>query len=149
MSHRRGPLKGLVSPTKSRHLTVGVNHGHLRGLTRCHPSVGIAELIWNSLDADALRIRVWLREAPLGGIGSVEVEDDGTGIDITRVDDAFEKLGGSWKVTKKLSDGGRVLHGRSGKGRFRAGSIGRLCRWSTVNKAIDGTIHAFDVSIDT
>src|SRR5205809_7740925 len=119
-----------MSPT-SRHLTVGVNHDHLRGLTRCHPSVGIAELIWNSLDADAKRVRVWLREAPLGGVGSVEVDDDGTGIDITRVDDAFQKLGGSWKASKKTSGEGRVLHGRAGKGRFRAGSIGRICRWNT------------------
>lgn len=136
-------------PLKSHHLTVAVNHDHLRGLTRCHPSVGIAELIWNSLDADAKRVRVWLREAPMGGVGSVEVDDDGTGIDITRVDNAFESLGGSWKATKKVSDGGRVLHGRAGKGRFRAGSIGRFCRWSTVNRAVDGTVHAFGVSIST
>jgi hypothetical protein len=101
------------------------------------------------VDADATRVRVWLREAALGGIGSVEVHDDGTGIDVTRVDEAFEKLGGSWKANRKVSDGGRVLHGRSGKGRFRVGSIGRMCRWNTVNRAVDGTIHAFGVSIDT
>src|SRR5687768_15449060 len=109
--------------TKSRHLTVGVNHDHLRGLTRCHPSVGIAELIWNSLDADAKKVRVWLRDGPMGGVDTVEVDDDGTGIDVTRVDDAFQKLGGSWKTTTKVSNEGRVLHGRAGKGRFRAGSI--------------------------
>ncbi len=39
--------------------------------------------------------------------------------------------------------------GRAGKGRFRAGSIGRLLHWDTVNRAVDGTIHAFGVSIDT
>lgn len=83
------------------------------------------------------------------GIGSVEVDDDGTGIDVTRVDNAFENLGGSWKATKKVSDGGRMLHGRSGKGRFRAGGIGRLCRWQTVNRAVDGTIHSFGVTIDS
>jgi hypothetical protein len=138
-----------MPPATSRHLTLVVNHDHLRGLTRCHPSVGIAELIWNSLDADAKRVRVWLRDGPLGGIGSVEVDDDGTGIDITRVDDAFQRLGGSWKAIKKTSGEGRVLHGRAGKGRFRAGSIGRICRWNTVNKAIDGTVHAFGVVIDT
>jgi len=138
-----------MASTPLRHITVGVTHDHLRGLTRCHPAVGIAELIWNSLDADAHKVRVWLREAPLGGIGSVEVDDDGAGIDVTRVDGAFAGLGGSWKAEKKLSDGGRALHGRTGKGRFRAGSIGRLCRWQTVNKAIDGTVHSFGVSIDT
>ena len=134
---------------KSRHLTVGVRHDHLRSLTRCHPSVGVAELIWNALDADAEKVRVWLREGPMGGIETVEVDDDGAGIDVTRVDDAFQKLGGSWKVTTKVSDQGRVLHGRAGKGRFRAGSIGRQLRWSTANRAIDGAIHTFRISIDT
>lgn len=138
-----------MTALRAHHLTVGVNHDHLRGLTRCHPSVGVAELIWNALDADAKRVRVWLREGPLGGIESVEVDDDGTGIDITRVDQAFEKLGGSWKANKKTSAEGRVLHGRAGKGRFRAGSIGRLCQWNTVNRAVDGTVHAFGIVINT
>ena len=132
---------------KPRHLTVGVNHDHLRGITRCHPSVGIAELIWNSLDADATRVRVWLREGPMGGVSQVAAADDGRGIDVTRVDAAFQKLGGSWKATAKVSEGGRVLHGRAGRGRFRAGSIGRRCEWRTMNRAIDGTVHSFSVAI--
>jgi hypothetical protein len=138
-----------MSSAKTRHLTVGVKHDHLRSFTRCHPSVGVAELIWNALDADAKRVRVWLREGPMGGVDSVEVDDNGTGIDVTRVDHAFQGLGGSWKATTKVSHEGRVMHGRAGKGRFRAGSIGRLLHWDTVNRAVDGTIHAFGVSIDT
>ena len=132
-----------------RRLAVRVNHDHLRGLTRCHPSVGIAELIWNSLDADANKVCVWLRDGPIGTIEGVEVNDDGAGIDVLRVDDAFQKLGGSWKATTKVSDQGRILHGRTGKGRFRAASIGRHLHWNTVNRAIDGTIHAFGTSICT
>jgi hypothetical protein len=143
------PSMARSASLTSHHVTVGVNHDHLRGLTRCHPSVGIAELVWNALDADAKRVRVWLRDAPLGGVGSVEVDDDGCGIDVTRVDAAFGSLGGSWKANKKVSDGGRVLHGRSGKGRFRAGGIGRLTRWQTVNRAVDGMIHSFGVTIDS
>ena len=131
----------------SRHLAVRVNHDHLRGLTRCHPSVGIAELIWNSVDADANKVCVWLRDGPIGAIEVVEVNDDGAGIDVPRVDDAFQKLGGSWKATTKVSGQGRILHGRTGKGRFRAASIGRHLHWNTVNRAIDGTIHAFGISI--
>ena len=133
----------------SRHLAVRVNHDHLRGLTRCHPSVGIAELIWNSLDADANKVSVWLRDGPMEAIEVVEVNDDGTGIDVLRVDDAFQKLGGSWKATTKVSGQGRILHGRTGKGRFRAASIGRHLHWNTVNRRIDGTIHAFRISVCT
>ena len=133
----------------TRHLAVRVKHDHLRGLTRCHPSVGIAELIWNSLDADANTVCVWLRDGPLAATEVVEVTDDGLGIDVLRVDDAFQKLGGSWKATTKVSDQGRILHGHTGKGRFRAASIGRLLRWETVNRRLDGTIHAFGISIST
>ena len=71
----------------------------------------------------------------------VEVNDDGTGIDVLRVDDAFQKLGGSWKATTKVSGQGRILHGRTGKGRFRAASIGRHLHWNTDRV---GTIHAFE-----
>lgn len=52
-----------ASVVRPHHLTVDVNHDHLSGLTRCHPAVGIAELVWNSLDADATDVNVWLREA--------------------------------------------------------------------------------------
>jgi hypothetical protein len=116
-------------------------------LARCAPSVGVAELVWNSLDADASDVRVRLTEGALGGVGRVVVEDNGTGIDITSVDDSFGKLGWSWKRTARTTHGGRMLHGRHGRGRFRSGSVGRLWRWDTVNKDVTGQVHRFAVSI--
>ena len=107
-----------ATPGTPRHLRVAVSHDHLRSLTRCHPSVGVAELVWNALDADAHRIEVWLHEAPLGGVGVVEVRDDGTGIDVTRLDDAFQGLGGSWKATKKYQTVGAFCTGGQAKADF-------------------------------
>ena len=82
----------------ARHLTVSVAPSHLASLARCAPSVGIEELIWNALDADATDVRVRLLEqGALHDVGRVEVKDNGTGIDVTRVDQSFSALGWSWK----------------------------------------------------
>ena len=65
----------------ARHLTVSVAPSHLASLARCAPSVGIEELIWNALDADATDVRVRLLEqGALHDVGRVEVKDNGTGI---------------------------------------------------------------------
>ena len=104
----------------TRHLAVRVKHDHLRGLARSHPSVGIAELIWNSLDADANTVCVWLPAGPLAATEVVEVTDDGLGTDVLRVDGAFQKLRSSWKATTKVSDQGRILHGPTGAGAVKA-----------------------------
>ena len=109
----------------ARHLTVSVAPSHLVSLARCAPSVGIKELIWNALDADATDVRVRLLEqGALHDVGRVEVKDNGTGIDVTRVDQSFSALGWSWKKPAATTPGGRLLHGLSGRGRFQAGGIG-------------------------
>lgn len=106
----------------ARHLTVSVAPSHLASLARCAPSVGIEELIWNALDADATDVRVRLLEqGALHDVGRVEVKDNGTGIDVTRVDQSFSALGWSWKKPAATTPGGRLLHGLSGRGRFQAG----------------------------
>lgn len=122
---------------------------YLQQLSRCHPHVGIAELVWNAMDAEPTRVDVWLRDSPLGGIEKIVVVDDGEGIDVTRVDEAFGHLGQSWKKFTKTTTSGRPLHGQHGRGRFRACTLGRICTWDTVNRAVDGKAHAFTVTINT
>lgn len=139
-------MTGTGQPRR-RHVDVAPDH--LQQISRCHPHVGIAELVWNALDADPTRVDVWLRDSPLGGVEKIVVVDDGEGIDVTRVDAAYEHLGLSWKRTAKTTTSGRPLHGQYGRGRFRACALGRICIWETVNRAIDGSLHAFTVTINT
>ena len=69
----------------------------------------------------------------LGGIDAIRVTDDGTGIDILRADETFGSLGGSWKRTDGATTATRHrrLHGRHGRGRFKAFSLGSRVEWRT------------------
>jgi hypothetical protein len=138
-------MTGIGQPRR-RHVDVAPDY--LQQISRCHPHVGIAELVWNALDADPTCVDVWLRDSPLGGVEKIVVVDDGEGIDVTRVDAAYEQLGLSWKRTAKTTSSGRPLHGQYGRGRFRACALGRICVWDTTNRAIDAKLHAFTVTIN-
>ncbi len=45
------------------------------------PVLAIAELVWNSLDADSTEVRVVFKRNSLGGIEQICVIDNGHGID--------------------------------------------------------------------
>lgn len=118
--------------------SVDVQPDYLQRLTRVKkPVIAIAELIWNSLDADATRVQVRFRNDPLGTVTDIRIEDDGTGIHPKQASASFENLGGSWKQHLKKSAKGRLLHGRAGKGRFRAFALGANVEWSTTYKDSD------------
>ncbi len=95
----------------------------------------LAELVWNSLDADATRIQVDWTHNELMGVESISVVDNGHGIpydDKRASDHVFMTLGDSRKHTVvHQSPGGRILHGRFGKGRLRALALGGVIRWDT------------------
>lgn len=112
---------------------VQVDQDYLNGLMR-GPRVGLAELIWNALDADAYRVEITVEVNDLGGIEAVSVVDDGHGMDPMEVVQDFQALGGSWKKLQGLSRRERRrLHGKKGQGRFAAFGIGAAARWSSVH----------------
>lgn len=96
----------------------------------------LAELVWNSLDADAKLVEVDWTENEMMGVDTIEIRDDGHGIafdEKTPEAHAFMTLGDSAKHTvDHHSPGGRILHGRFGKGRLRALALGGVITWSTV-----------------
>lgn len=63
-------------------------------IARARPLSSIAELIWNSLDADANNISVDFDVTDLG-LRSVTVEDDGQGATPDEAKEFFRRLGGS------------------------------------------------------
>lgn len=115
-------------------IEVQLDPHHLEALSHATPLTAITELIWNGLDADAMQVRVVLVENGLTGIEEIRVEDDGHGMTHERAVEGFESLGGSWKRLAARSPGGRALHGREGRGRFRAAGLGPLVSWHTVAK---------------
>ncbi len=120
-------------------------HSHVR-----RPLIAIAELIWNSFDADATQVNVVLRFDLLGGVREIEVSDNGTGMAHSPAVESFGSLGGSWKKkARKSKRDKRLLHGRGGKGRFRAFALGRVVTWHTVSETPKGERYAFEISGNT
>ena len=115
---------------------------HIASLGRATPLGAVEELVWNALDADAREVRVDLVQNALGGIDAVRVADDGTGIDILRSEETFGSLGGSWKLQEAGMTASlhRRLHGRHGRGRFKAFALGTHVEWRTTMKAGDGLL---------
>jgi hypothetical protein len=120
-----------------RHIHVTVEHDHLESLARPSRSLaGVAELIWNALDAEADTVKVTLTQNALGGVESVSLIDNGHGMTAGDAANEFEHLGGSWKLHASHSKNGqRLLHGKRGQGRWRAFSLGGLVSWVTVGGA--------------
>jgi hypothetical protein len=116
-----------------------------RAVGGVNPIHAVAELIWNGLDADAQTVTVEFVRSSLGAIDEIVVKDDGHGISYTEADDAFGNLGGSWKRPgQKSRKYKRILHGKAGKGRFRAFTLGKSVVWET-NYSENGSISTYQI----
>ena len=126
----------------TRDIYVQARADHVASLASATPLSAIEELVWNALDADAREVRVDLVQNPLGGIDAIRVSDDGSGIDILKVEDTFGSLGGSWKMegATLTATYGRRLHGRHGRGRFKAFALGTHVEWRTTMRAGEGLL---------
>ncbi len=111
---------------------VNLSPEHLRSIAATNrPLAALAEVIWNGLDADAKRVTVRFDRNSLDTLEDIRVSDNGSGIDYDCAEELFGKLGDSWKKKKLRTDSGRGLHGRDGKGRFRAFGLGGSVTWTT------------------
>jgi hypothetical protein len=95
------------------------------------PVIGIEELVWNALDADATRVDVILKRGLLDGLDAIVIDDNGHGMTPDEREKSFGVLGGSAKRLRHRTPGGRILHGREGKGRFRAFGLGTRVTWTS------------------
>ena len=116
----------------------------LESLTMARPLAGLAELVWNGFDAGSDRVEIHLDMNGLGGIESIRVRDYGFGINHAHVENLFGSLGESWKKNKTRLDG-RALHGKSGKGRFRAFALGTMVDWNTTYRGADKKSHSYRI----
>lgn len=110
------------------------------------PLLALAELIWNGFDADAIKVEVKLNYNKLDGLEQISVSDNGHGIMYEDAVPAFQNLGGSWKKNEaKSKTEGRILHGKAGKGRFRAFSLGSFVEWNTCYLE-EGVLYEYIIS---
>ena len=93
----------------------------------------IAELIWNALDAEATEVTVDFALNELDGLEGIRITDNGTGLHYDDGILVFQSLGGSWKKRNgRTHELRRELHGKYGKGRFRAFTLGNRVSWNSV-----------------
>jgi hypothetical protein len=116
----------------SKQIYVQAQADHIASLAKAAPLSALEELIWNALDADAREVQVDLITNALGAVEAVRIADDGAGIDVLRADATFGSLGGSWKRgATQTENAHRRLHGRHGRGRFKAFALGGHVEWRT------------------
>lgn len=131
-----------------KRILVQAQSDHIESLYKGTPISAIEELVWNALDADAHEVRVDLLENDLGAVVAVRVTDDGTGIDVENADSTFGFLGGSWKRAVAEADATKHhLHGRHGRGRFKAFALGTHVEWRTTTR-IGERNRSFTISGD-
>lgn len=129
-----------------QHYRVRVEGDHIRKLATAKPIQAVAELIWNAVDADATRIDLEIESDDIA-MRSVTIRDNGHGIPHSEVETLFGKLGGSWKAHGNRSKTkGRILHGKEGKGRFKALALGRVADW-IVRYRKDGKLFGYKITI--
>ncbi len=130
----------------SKLIYVQAQADHIASLAKATPVAAIEELVWNALDADAREVRIDVMTGPLGAVEGVRVADDGTGIDVLKADATFGSLGGSWKRSAtETPTAARHLHGRHGRGRFKAFALGTAAEWRTTMRA-GGELLSFVIS---
>jgi hypothetical protein len=111
------------------HYKVQVAPDHVQRLCGGTQARAISELVWNSLDADATRVQVTILPGELN-TATLIVRDNGHGIPYAQIKELFVNLGGSWKsYATKTKLRGRALHGKEGKGRYKAFALGRVSEW--------------------
>ncbi|MDP1792665.1 MAG: ATP-binding protein [Acidimicrobiales bacterium] len=115
---------------------------------RVSAELAIGELIWNALDADAKEVSVALeRNVPGGPVTRLTVTDDGHGLGPHEIDDAFASHRKSAKRERRISPGGRPMHGRNGRGRFRSFAVAVRARWRTWGEDELGQVAITEVTI--
>ncbi len=131
----------------SKIIDIGVEKDHIESLTKASGTNSLAELLWNSLDADATEINVDYKPTKLGGYKYIKVTDNGHGLIYEKAQDIFSRIGGSEKKIKTQSPNGRQYHGKEGKGRYKGLSLGDLVKFTSVYAGKNG-ISEFTLTID-
>ena len=131
----------------SKIIDIGVEKDHIESLTKANGINALAELLWNSLDADATEVRIEYVPSKLGNYEYIKVRDNGHGLTYEKAQDVFSRLGGSEKKLKTQSPRGRQYHGKEGKGRYKGLALGDLVKFTSVYQ-INGSASQFTITID-
>jgi catechol 2,3-dioxygenase-like lactoylglutathione lyase family enzyme len=125
---------------------VKAGEGLLEGYVR-NPPTGLCELIWNAFDEDAENVEISIEYSPMQAIDRVLISDDGIGMSMNAAMRGFLNVGDSWKAmpgtTSEVKT--RPVHGKYGRGRYTAFSLGLLAKWHSVTE-VGGELKGVNVN---
>ncbi len=113
---------------------------HLKRMIGSKPGHGLAELVWNAVDANATNVDITVTRTAADAVDKVVVRDNGHGFEASKITELFGSVGGSWKhsaANRKTKDGKRILHGDKGEGRWKAFALGDRIEWESVTSGTD------------
>jgi hypothetical protein len=130
------------------HVKIEIEEDFMARQTRAEPVHALAELIWNSVDADASTATVEFEFKDLAeGMSKIVVYDNGQGIPRDQAKQLFGHLGGSWKrLKRRTGTKDRMVHGQEGRGRYKAFALGRAADWK-VCYLVDGVPKSYTISL--
>ena len=128
-------------------LNLQVEKDHILALAKTSGTQALSELIWNSLDADATEVKVNFEKNAFDEYNFIIIEDNGNGLSYENAKIAFSKLGGSSKVDLMNSPKGRAYHGKNGRGRLRAFTLGTIINFTSYYRK-NHNIYSFTITID-
>jgi hypothetical protein len=130
------------------HFRIEIEEDFVARQTRAEPVHALAELIWNSVDADASRVTVEFEFKDLAhGMSRIAVYDDGQGIPRGQAKQLFGHLGGSWKrLRRRTETKNRMVHGQEGRGRYKAFALGRAADWKVCYLS-EGKAKSYTISL--
>lgn len=137
----------MSTATKTTRVNLGVEKDHIESLTRSSGLNALAELIWNSLDADSTKVTITTKSNSLGHFSEIKVKDNGHGISYDDAKKVFSKLGGSVKKINSESPRGRHYHGKLGKGRYKSLALGDLMIFKSTYLE-NGSVLFFRIIVD-
>ena len=135
--------------SRIEHFSVDIQDDFIERQTRAQPVRALAELIWNSLDGEAIRVEVYFeRNNIAGGLSKIVVHDDGEGFSRAEAANLFGNLGGSWKrLTGHTKTKSRLVHGQEGRGRYKAFALGHSVEWKVCYVDCATQTRAFEITI--
>lgn len=103
------------------------------------PSIALSELIKNSYDADATKVRVLLQNVSTPN-GTIIVEDNGSGMTFEVIRDQWMRIATTDKINNPVSPKyGRARTGAKGVGRFAVGRLANKLFVHSVAQGEDGS----------
>lgn len=96
--------------------------------------VALVELIKNAYDADANKVRIVFEEPLQPSQGGLLIEDDGVGMDLSIIKQAWFEPATVSKTRNTKSDAGRRVTGEKGIGRFAAARIAQAMEMESLAK---------------